>query len=91
MIPVKLLSTIAISALLLVPATASAQDTTKARGERSEEVGDGNRMICRTSGVTGSRVKSGRICMTADEWAANKRETRNRVEQEQTRRSTQDM
>ncbi len=82
----KLLNTIAISALLLVPSAASAQDTTKVHRERSEEVGDGSRMICRTSGVTGSRVKSGRICMTADEWAASKRETRARVEQEQQRR-----
>ena len=86
----NLLSIAAIPALLLVPPAASAQDT-RAHRERSEEVGDGSRMICRTSGVTGSRVKSGRVCMTADEWAATKRETRNRVEQEQTRRSTQDM
>ena len=33
------------------------------------ETGEGGRMICRTSGVTGTRVKAGRICMTADEWA----------------------
>jgi hypothetical protein len=85
---VKLISTLAISALVLVPVSALAQDT-KQR-ERSEEVGDGTRMICRTSGVTGSRVKTGRICMTADEWAAVKRDTRNRIDQEQTRRPTQD-
>ena len=90
MIPVKLLSTFAISALVLVSAPALAQDTSATGKNRSDEVGDGSRMICRTSGVTGSRVKSGRICMTADEWAATRRETRNRVEQEQTRRSTQD-
>lgn len=85
----KLFSTIAISALVLVPVSALAQDT-RATRERSEEVGDGSRMICRTSGVTGSRVKTGRICMTADEWAASKREARNRVEQEQTRRPALD-
>lgn len=86
----KLLSTIAISVALALPASALAQDVTTPQRERSEEVGDGSRMICRTQGVTGSRVKSGRICMTADEWAAQKREARNRVEQEQTRRSSND-
>ena len=85
--PVKLLSALAMSALVLVPVSASAQDPDgKPPRERSAEVGDGNRIICRTSNVTGSRVKSGRICMTADEWAAAKRDTRNRVEQEQQRR-----
>jgi len=83
--PVKLLSTLVISALVVMPAVASAQDT-KAHREHSDEVGDGSRMICRTQNVTGSRVNSGRICMTADEWAASKRDARNRVEQEQTRR-----
>jgi hypothetical protein len=98
--PVKLFTTLALSALVLAPAAASAQQQTgqqqtgqqgaTAPRERSAEVGDGNRIICRTSGVTGSRVKSGRICMTADEWAAQKRDTRNRVDQEQQRRSSQD-
>ena len=86
----KLFSTIAISALLLVPVSALAQDSGRTK-ERSDETGDGTRMICRTSGVTGSRVKAGRICMTADEWAAARRDARNRIDQEQTRRPTQDI
>ena len=85
----KLFSTIAISALLLVPASALAQDSGKGK-ERTDETGDGSRMICRTSGSTGSRVKSSRICMTADEWADARRNTRNLVEQNQQRRSSQD-
>ena len=82
----KLLNIMTISVALALPVPAFAQDTTKVQRERSEEVGDGSRMICRTSGVTGSRVKSGRICMTADEWAASKREARQKVEMEQQRR-----
>ena len=89
--PVKLFTTLALSALVLAPVAASAQQQDgKPPRDRSAEVGDGNRIICRTSATTGSRVKSGRICMTADEWAAAKRDTRARVEQEQQRRSSSD-
>jgi len=90
--PVKLLITTAISALLLVPGSALAQQDSRAsRGDRgSEETGDGTRMICRIAGVTGSRVKAGRICMTAEEWAETKRNNRALVEQNQQRRPSQD-
>lgn len=57
-------------------------------GKTTTEVGDPNRMICRTQKVTGSRLKTGKVCMTAAEWAAIKKDTRDTIEGAQQRRPT---
>jgi hypothetical protein len=54
----------------------------------NEEIGDPNRMICRTQHATGSRLKKGKICMTAQEWADIKRDSRLTLEGAQQRRPT---
>ncbi|MEZ0244307.1 MAG: hypothetical protein ACAH11_13095 [Sphingomonas sp.] len=46
------------------------------------------KVICRTVGVTGSRVRSERICKTAAEWVAYRGEARRHVEQLQNQRGT---
>jgi len=85
----RVLQVLAVSTFVFLPAIAAAQDSNARHREKSPEVGDGSRIICRTSEVIGSRIQSGRICMTADEWAAAKRDSRNRVEEEQQRRPSQ--
>ena len=46
------------------------------------------KVICRTVAMTGSRVRSERICKTAAEWTAYRQEARRHVEQMQTNRGT---
>jgi len=46
---------------------------------------DLNRMICERIKITGSRLGTRRICMTAAQWEDEKRETRQRVQQLQVR------
>jgi hypothetical protein len=42
--------------------------------------GDPGRMICRTVAETGSRLSKTRTCRTAEEWAEQRRQTREAVE-----------
>ena len=63
-------------ALLLLPVSAAAQDTTKKKP-------DPNRMICRTEEVIGSRLMTERHCMTAQQWIDLRLETRRAVERVQ--------
>ncbi len=46
------------------------------------------KVVCRTIGVTGSRVHSERVCKTRAEWTAYRQEARRHVEQIQTNRGT---
>jgi len=89
----KLFNIAFVTALVLAPAVASAQNPKRDTadddtGKKSYATGDGNRMICRTSQIAGSRLRSGRVCMTAAEWAESKRVTRQMIEQAQTQRPT---
>ncbi len=80
----KLLGIAALSAALAFSSQPAAAGDTRT----NEEVGDPNRMICRTQKVTGSRLKKGKLCMTAQEWADNKRDSRQTLEGAQQRRPT---
>ncbi len=81
----KLIGTAAIVLALALPAQAPAFAIEK---KNNEDVGDPNRMICRTQKVTGSRLKQGKLCMTAQEWAAAKQDSRQTLEGAQQRRPT---
>lgn len=48
---------------------------------------DPNRMICEKQEVLGSRLASKRICKTAAEWQAQRREDRNAIDRAQTVRT----
>jgi hypothetical protein len=45
----------------------------------------GTGLICRESVETGSRLSTKRVCMSREEWEANRREARQTIEQAQTR------
>jgi hypothetical protein len=82
---VKLIGTAAIALTLALSAQSPAVAADK---KNNEEVGDPNRMICRTQKSTGSRLKAGKICMTAQQWADAKKENREALEGAQQRRPT---
>ena len=68
-----MLKSLAMFALLMtsVPALAAPPATADAKAK------DPKRKICETVEETGSRLSSKRICMTAEQWAAQNRDTRN--------------
>jgi hypothetical protein len=68
-------------ALAAAPAVALAAPATQSAPRSAE---DPHRMICRTISDTGSRLARHRLCMTADEWAQQRRELRNNVDRAQT-------
>lgn len=74
-----------IAALLasLVSVPTFAQNT-----KDNEEVGDPNRVICRTYHETGSRLKKERTCHTAAEWAEIRRQQRMTVDRIQSSKTT---
>lgn len=51
-----------------------------------EDMGDQSRIICRKVENTGSRLSSRRMCATAGEWAAQKRDNREVLEKRQANR-----
>ena len=75
----KHLSVIAIGALLVCSASASAEP---ARSDKAD-MGDQSRVICRTQQDTGSRLNKARVCRTAAEWAEMKRSERQAIERVQ--------
>jgi len=73
----------ALGAILLagaVPAVAQAPD---AAGHTGAKVKDPNRKICEEFKGTGSRLGGRRVCMTAADWAAQRRDNREDVEKAQ--------
>jgi hypothetical protein len=46
---------------------------------------DPSRVICETIKITGSRLGRQRVCMTAEQWAEERRQTRQGVERLQVR------
>jgi hypothetical protein len=52
-----------------VLSSASAQDNDK---ESKSEKDDGDRKVCKSEPVTGSRTRVNRVCMTQREWDAQK-------------------
>ena len=67
--------------LALIPAIALAANV----DDKQDKKRDG--LICRETAETGSRLSSKRICMTREEWDANRRETRQMVERAQTQQT----
>lgn len=55
-----------------------------------EDVGDGARIICRKIEVTGSRMSTKKVCATANEWAAQKAQNRQVIEQAQNKKWSAD-
>lgn len=55
----------------------------------NEDIGDPNRMICRTEQEIGSRLKKIRRCHTAAEWAEIKRENRRTIDKVQAHKPSQ--
>jgi uncharacterized lipoprotein YmbA len=67
----RVAASLAVFATLGMTAAALAQTAPQAPATEqaaSEEEKDGSRIICRRVEVTGSLVKRGRVCRTADEW-----------------------
>jgi hypothetical protein len=55
----------------------------------NEDVGDPNRVICRTEQQIGSRLQKIRRCHTAAEWAEIKRENRRVIDKVQAHKPSQ--
>jgi len=70
-------------ALLLVAALGMASAVSAAE-EKKADAKDPNRVICEKQEVVGSRLQSKRVCMTAAEWAAKRREDRQMIDRAQT-------
>jgi hypothetical protein len=62
-------------ASLLLSGAAMADTGTKAKEDK---------LICQKQNPTGSRLGSTRVCMTKEQWADHKRETRQDIERRQT-------
>lgn len=65
-----------IAGLALLPAVASAES-------KKVDDKDPNRMVCEKQEVVGSRLGTKRVCMTASEWAAKRRDERQMIDRSQ--------
>lgn len=63
------------------PASNASPNGAGARGAQS------NGMICRTIAETGARLARSRVCKTREEWAEQRRETRQNIDRAQTTRT----
>lgn len=54
-----------------------------APAEANGKAADPNRKICERIEVTGSRVKARKVCMTAEQWDAQRRDHREEIERAQ--------
>lgn len=66
-----------VAAIALVTGPALADEAAQ------QPEGDTNKVICRTVAETGSRLKAKKICMTAAEWAEQRRQNRQLIERSQ--------
>jgi hypothetical protein len=57
---------------------------------KPREPADPTRMVCEDVKITGSRLARRRVCMTAAQWADERRQTQQRVEQLQVRGRRED-
>ena len=64
-----------VVAMAIVPAAASAEDKKANK--------DPNRMVCEKQEVVGSRLATKRVCMTAAEWEAKRRDERQMIDRSQ--------
>jgi len=63
------------------PASNASPDGSGARGAQSSQV------VCRTIAETGARLARSRVCMTREEWAEQRRLTRQSIDRAQTTRT----
>lgn len=68
-------SVLLVAGMALLPAVATA-------GEKKADK-DPNRMVCEKQEVVGSRLATKRVCMTAAEWEAKRREERQMIDRSQ--------
>ncbi len=84
----KYLIAMAGLAALVASSGALAQQAQSAESSASERgTADPDRVICRRIGETGSRLASRRVCMTAAQWAEQRRLERMDVERSQSQQS----
>ena len=69
-------SVLLIAGLALLPAVASAES-------KKVDDKDPSRMVCEKQEVVGSRLGTKRVCMTAAEWAAKRRDERQMIDRSQ--------
>jgi hypothetical protein len=69
--------------------TLATQTVARPGESQNEEVGDQNRIICRTEAQIGSRLSKIRRCHTAAEWAEVKRENRRVIDKVQAHKPSQ--
>lgn len=74
---------VAAALVLNCTAPALAQVTSIQSSRPVAKVKDPNKKICEEMGVTGSRLGTKRVCMTAAEWAAQRQDHRNDIEKVQ--------
>ena len=67
--------------LALIPSVALAA------GPNDKQDKKGNGLICRDIDTTGSRLESQRVCMTKDQWEAQKRSARETIDRAQTQQT----
>ena len=70
---------IVLLGLVMIPGIALAA------GEKQDKKGNG--LICHEIGETGSRLGTKRICMTREQWDAQRRDAREAVDAAQTRQT----
>lgn len=68
----KLAAAVLATAIVISPA--AAEERTR------RDSGDPNRLVCQNVRETGSRLVRRRICMTASQWAEERRDMRQRIE-----------
>ena len=68
---------------LLLVAALGMLPTAAAAGDKKADNKDPNRMICEKQAVSGSRLATKRVCMTAAEWEIRKLEDRQAIEKGQ--------
>ena len=66
--------------LFMILAIAS---STAAFAEKPKDKGDKDQVICRTEADIGSRLGGTRVCMTREQWAERRRESREAAERAQ--------
>jgi len=70
--------------LLFCGSPALADQTGSPSAGKSETAKDPNRMVCEKIEVIGSRLSSKRVCMTAAQWAEQRRHDRMELDRTQT-------
>ena len=77
---------LAILGAVLISSVGLAQAPSSSRSSNASG-NNPNQRICRVIGETGSRLGSNRVCMTRAQWEAQRRETRQDIEQSQSQRA----